>query len=169
MTFANNETELTSISEASNATSSSNNIASSATGANSHPLPDRPNFSLSRLSAARPPGVQQKQQPAADSGPVTEPPFPTEQHSVYVFASPQTGIPYTKQDLEELARGRIDERGDRVYFKPGFVDDDPWSRLHNGVQSRTKGGGGRGKRSRENGESAEHEHWATAKVEALTI
>ncbi|ETI25470.1 hypothetical protein G647_02243, partial [Cladophialophora carrionii CBS 160.54] len=50
----------------------------------------------------------------------------------FVFTSPQTGISYTNQELDEWSRGKLNDQGDKVYFKPGFVDADPWSRLRAG-------------------------------------
>ncbi|OAL36463.1 hypothetical protein AYO20_04359 [Fonsecaea nubica] len=47
----------------------------------------------------------------------------------YAFVSPETGISFTPEELEELSRGKINARGDRVFFKPAFVADDPWFRL----------------------------------------
>jgi hypothetical protein len=71
----------------------------------------------------------QQQQVTTVPAPDTGPSFPSRQQANFMFTSPQTGISYTKQELEEWARGKINGQGDKVYFKPGFVDDDPWSRL----------------------------------------
>ncbi|KIX03439.1 uncharacterized protein Z518_06991 [Rhinocladiella mackenziei CBS 650.93] len=46
----------------------------------------------------------------------------------YVFTSPVSNTYYTRTDLEEWARGKVNANGDTVYFKPGFVSIDPWAR-----------------------------------------
>ncbi|KIW93851.1 uncharacterized protein Z519_05166 [Cladophialophora bantiana CBS 173.52] len=58
-------------------------------------------------------------------------PFSTQQQTTTIFTSPETGMSYTSEELDEWTRGKINERGDKVYFKPGFVCDDPWFRLRN--------------------------------------
>jgi hypothetical protein len=57
------------------------------------------------------------------------PPLSTPQDPSYAYVSPETGVSYTAQELNEWGRGKINEHGDKVYFKPGFVIDDPWFRL----------------------------------------
>ena len=49
--------------------------------------------------------------------------------SAYAFASPISNTYYTRAELEEWAKGKVNENGDTVYFKPGFVCEDPWARL----------------------------------------
>ncbi|OCT47192.1 hypothetical protein CLCR_02693 [Cladophialophora carrionii] len=71
----------------------------------------------------------QQQQMTTVPTPDTVPSFPTRQQAICVFTSPETGISYTKQELDEWSRGKLNDQGDKVYFKPGFVDADPWSRL----------------------------------------
>ncbi|KIW66104.1 hypothetical protein PV04_08308 [Phialophora macrospora] len=70
-----------------------------------------------------------EQQMTSVPAPDTVSSIPSRQQAIFMFTSPQTGISFTKQELDEWARGKINEQGDKVYFKPGFVDDDPWSRL----------------------------------------
>jgi hypothetical protein len=57
----------------------------------------------------------------------------------YAFISTQTGISYTRAELDEWQNGKVNKRGDKVYFKPGFVDEDPWARLKNGGRVRSGG------------------------------
>jgi hypothetical protein len=45
------------------------------------------------------------------------------------YTNPVTGISFTHAELEELAYGKVNKHGIKVYFKPGFVNDDPWWRL----------------------------------------
>lgn len=56
-------------------------------------------------------------------------PGSTASHQTYAFISPETGISYTRSELDEWSRGKVNERGDTVFFKPGFVCEDPWFRL----------------------------------------
>ncbi|KIV79847.1 hypothetical protein PV11_07392 [Exophiala sideris] len=53
----------------------------------------------------------------------------TPQPPTYAFTSPISNTYFTRTDLEELARGKVNANGDTVFFKPGFVSDDPWARL----------------------------------------
>ncbi|KAI1617262.1 hypothetical protein EDD36DRAFT_462117 [Exophiala viscosa] len=53
----------------------------------------------------------------------------TPQPPSYAFTSPISNTYYTRTDLEEWARGKVNANGDTVFFKPGFVSDDPWARL----------------------------------------
>lgn len=46
-----------------------------------------------------------------------------------VFTSAISNTNYTKADLEAWARGKKNPNGDLVFFKPGFISEDPWSRL----------------------------------------
>ena len=46
----------------------------------------------------------------------------------FVYTSP-TGVGFTKAELNAWARGKKNENGDLVFFKPGFISDDPWKRL----------------------------------------
>ena len=44
------------------------------------------------------------------------------------YTSPFTGATLTRPELETLARGeKTNARGDPVYFKPSFIDPDPWA------------------------------------------
>ncbi|KIW10434.1 hypothetical protein PV08_11398 [Exophiala spinifera] len=52
-----------------------------------------------------------------------------EEAPVYAFSSPVSNTYYTREDLDAWARGKVNANGDTVYFKPGFVSDDPWARL----------------------------------------
>lgn len=53
------------------------------------------------------------------------------------FTSPETGISFTHEELKDLMEGKkINERGDKVYFKPGFVTNDPWARLRGNQQNK---------------------------------
>lgn len=45
------------------------------------------------------------------------------------FTSPDGQTTYTRSELDELARGKPNSNGDLVFFKPGFVSEDPWFRL----------------------------------------
>ncbi|KAK5464748.1 hypothetical protein LTS15_001310 [Exophiala xenobiotica] len=62
------------------------------------------------------------------SSTATQPQVNSDQAPVYAFASPISNTYYTRSDLDEWARGKINANGDTVYFKPGFVSDDPWAR-----------------------------------------
>lgn len=48
---------------------------------------------------------------------------------IYAFSSPISNTYYTREDLDAWARGKVNGNGDTVYFKPGFVSNDPWARL----------------------------------------
>ncbi|KIV94955.1 hypothetical protein PV10_02669 [Exophiala mesophila] len=45
------------------------------------------------------------------------------------FTSPDGKTTYTRSELNEWARGKPNNNGDLVFFKPGFITEDPWSRL----------------------------------------
>jgi hypothetical protein len=45
------------------------------------------------------------------------------------YTNPVTGISFTHQELNDLRFGKVNEKGDLVYFKPSFVDLDPWAKL----------------------------------------
>lgn len=48
--------------------------------------------------------------------------------SPIVYTSPVTGISVTRQDLFEYGQGkRTSEHGDIMYFRPSFLDEDPWN------------------------------------------
>ncbi|RVX73306.1 hypothetical protein B0A52_02948 [Exophiala mesophila] len=53
------------------------------------------------------------------------------------FTSPDGQTTYTRSELDEWARGKRNNNGDLVFFKPGFITEDPWSRLR-GRNSSTK-------------------------------
>ncbi|KAJ4609879.1 hypothetical protein HRR85_006152 [Exophiala dermatitidis] len=62
------------------------------------------------------------------------PPTPSERSysthgTSYAFSAPNSNTFYTRAELDEWARGKVNARGDVVYFKPAFVSDDPWARL----------------------------------------
>ncbi|EXJ67708.1 uncharacterized protein A1O5_09054 [Cladophialophora psammophila CBS 110553] len=82
------------------------------------------------LKSVKSPGEEQQRsilsQPSSNSIP-----FSTQQQTTIIFTSPETGISYTSEELDEWTRGKINERGDKVYFKPGFVYNDPWFRFRN--------------------------------------
>ncbi|KIW24060.1 uncharacterized protein PV07_09797 [Cladophialophora immunda] len=59
----------------------------------------------------------------------------------YAFTYPRTGVSYTSQELDAWSRGKTNERGDKVFFKPGFVSDDPWFRLRKTGQGGDDPGG----------------------------
>ncbi|OAP56462.1 hypothetical protein AYL99_09641 [Fonsecaea erecta] len=87
--------------------------------------------------------VSSPHHPLPSSSATTPLPAPPQQTS-YAFTSPQTGISYTAAELEEWSRGKVNARGDKVFFKPGFVSDDPWFRL------RETGTGGNGEKGSSN-------------------
>lgn len=62
------------------------------------------------------------------SSTATQPHIDLDQTPIYAFTSPISNTYYTRSDLDEWARGKINANGDTVYFKPGFVSDDPWAR-----------------------------------------
>ncbi|KAJ9610764.1 hypothetical protein H2200_005541 [Cladophialophora chaetospira] len=99
-----------------------------------------------------------EQHPMTSSTAETPTSLASQNQYAYAFTSPQTEIAYTRQELQELMNGKVNERGDKVYFKPGFVDEDPWSRLRKKEVGGDGAGGSRGKRSREDGMSAEAGH-----------
>ena len=51
-----------------------------------------------------------------------------QQSDQIAYTSPFTGATLTRPELETLARGeKTNARGDPVYFKPSFIDPDPWA------------------------------------------
>jgi hypothetical protein len=50
-------------------------------------------------------------------------------HTSYISPS-NTSYQLTASELNALRAGRPNARGDTVFFKPGFVDENPWKRLH---------------------------------------
>ncbi len=66
------------------------------------------------------------------------PPPGTEPTPVYAFTSPETGVAYTRGELDQWSRGKVDGRGDTVFFKPGFVCADPWFRLRDRPRDRPR-------------------------------
>lgn len=49
-----------------------------------------------------------------------------------VYTNPVTGISFTRQELFDYEHGRkTNEKGHVVFFKPSFVDEDPWKALRN--------------------------------------
>ncbi|KAF7512815.1 hypothetical protein GJ744_011918 [Endocarpon pusillum] len=49
--------------------------------------------------------------------------------SPVVYTSPVTGISVTRQDLFEYGQGkRTNEHGDVMFFRPSFLDEDPWTK-----------------------------------------
>lgn len=49
-----------------------------------------------------------------------------------VYTNPVTGISFTRQQLLEYGQGgKTNEKGDVVFFRPSFLDDDPWQALRN--------------------------------------
>ncbi|KIW80699.1 hypothetical protein Z517_07315 [Fonsecaea pedrosoi CBS 271.37] len=80
--------------------------------------------------SSKTPGHEEHPSTLDQSTPLPAPPLPHQQPQTnYAFVSPETGISFTPEELEELSRGKINARGDRVFFKPAFVADDPWFRL----------------------------------------
>lgn len=54
--------------------------------------------------------------------------FPVTATAQIAYQNPTTGISLTRQQLDAYAKGEIvNEKGDVVFFKPGFVVDDPWA------------------------------------------
>ena len=46
------------------------------------------------------------------------------------YRNSSTGISLTRAELNAYGKGHVRiEEADAVYFKPGFVDDDPWRAL----------------------------------------
>ncbi|KIW46938.1 uncharacterized protein PV06_02558 [Exophiala oligosperma] len=99
-----------------------------------------PDTSFASSSAASQPGGSSNE-PTTSIGPTS---LITPQHAsqqvpqtqgqgdeepIYAFSSPVSNTYYTKEDLDRWARGMINANGDTVYFKPGFVSNDPWARL----------------------------------------
>jgi hypothetical protein len=57
---------------------------------------------------------------------------PSDTYSQTVYTNPTTGISFTRQELYEYSQGRkTNEMGDVVFFRPSFVDEDPWKGLRN--------------------------------------
>lgn len=54
--------------------------------------------------------------------------FQLVQQEPCAFTSPVSNTFYSRSDLDSWARGHINSDGDTVYFKPGFVSEDPWAR-----------------------------------------
>ncbi|KEF60786.1 uncharacterized protein A1O9_02348 [Exophiala aquamarina CBS 119918] len=52
-----------------------------------------------------------------------------------VFTSSATNTNYTKAELDVWARGKRNLNGDLVFFKPGFISEDPWSRLRDKTEN----------------------------------
>ena len=51
-------------------------------------------------------------------------------YSQVVYTNPVTGISFTRQELWEYGQGRkTNEKGDVVFFRPSFLDEDPWKAL----------------------------------------
>jgi hypothetical protein len=51
-------------------------------------------------------------------------------YSQTVYTNPVTGISFTRQQLYEYGQGqKTNEKGDVVFFRAGFVDEDPWKAL----------------------------------------
>ena len=93
-------------------------------------------------SVTAPPGLTTMQPlPLASSGrtntnintntntnPANSSTHPNQQPTAYTSPS-NPGYNLTPSDLQALRSGRPDARGDTVYFKPGFIDDNPWKAL----------------------------------------
>ena len=94
------------------------------------------------------PGDQKQHLPNKPQSNAAAAPSLAQNQPAYAFTSPQTGISYTRQELEEWTRGKVNERGDKVYFKPGFVAEDPWSRLRTDKTSNQESSGRNGKRNK---------------------
>jgi hypothetical protein len=53
-------------------------------------------------------------------------------YSEIVYTNPVTGISFTRQQIFEYGQGRkTNEKGDVVFFRPSFLDEDPWKGLRN--------------------------------------
>ena len=51
-------------------------------------------------------------------------------YSQVVYTNPVTGISFTRQELWEYGQGRkTNEKGDVVFFRPSFLEEDPWKAL----------------------------------------
>jgi len=51
-------------------------------------------------------------------------------YSQVVYTNPVTGISFTRQDLFEYGQGRkTNEKGDVVFFRPSFLNEDLWKGL----------------------------------------
>ena len=51
-------------------------------------------------------------------------------YSQTVYTNPMIGISFTRQELFEYGQGRkTNAKGDVLFFKPSFVEDNPWSAL----------------------------------------
>ncbi|EXJ88031.1 hypothetical protein A1O1_04958, partial [Capronia coronata CBS 617.96] len=61
--------------------------------------------------------------------PAPTPTSTSTEQSTYAFSYPATNTFYTRAQLNEWAQGKVNARGDTVYFRPNFVSDDPWARL----------------------------------------
>ncbi|KIX99701.1 uncharacterized protein Z520_04337 [Fonsecaea multimorphosa CBS 102226] len=119
------------------------------------PAPDAPgssDFSDSRhpqaFESQNPPGDDEQMSSLHNDLSPNSTPYPAQQQqqTSYAFTSPQTGISYTSEELEQWSRGKVNARGDKVFFKPGFVSDDPWFRLRGGAGNGGENlGGNRGK------------------------
>jgi hypothetical protein len=50
--------------------------------------------------------------------------------SQIIYTNPVTGISFTRQQLYEYGQGqKTNEKGDVVFFRASFVDEDPWKAL----------------------------------------
>ncbi|EXJ86796.1 hypothetical protein A1O3_03750 [Capronia epimyces CBS 606.96] len=92
---------------------------------------------------ARPLPVTVLETVSNDSIPPT--PLQPREQLAYMFTNPATNRFYTRTDLNDWAQGKVNARGDMVYFKPAFISDDPWARLRpkeNGQANRGRASAG---------------------------
>lgn len=58
------------------------------------------------------------------------------------YSNPETGISFTRRQLDEYAKGKEEVLPDgsrrKVFFRPSFVEDDLWNRWDGQVKAREK-------------------------------
>ncbi len=89
-------------------------------------LPAKPIFAQSASSAAR---SSTSEHAVSSSHP---PNASSNLPSPVVYTDPVTDISITRQDLFAYGQGkRTNEQGDIVFFRPSFLDVDPWKAVRN--------------------------------------
>jgi hypothetical protein len=61
-------------------------------------------------------------------------------YSEVAYTNPVTGISFTRRELYQYAQGqKKNEKGDVVFFRPSFIDEDPWKHLRQCTEPNAKG------------------------------